>query len=105
MAFAHQAGSLSRVQSLCNSPAGEVTQALRGGSPHMRRLHALWAVAGAAGLLAGAIAPATAGPRSPVTAPRATSTPDVTGSGATSTQTITLITGDTVSVTTGPDGK
>ncbi|MFL5994831.1 MAG: S8 family serine peptidase [Streptomyces sp.] len=71
----------------------------------MRRLHALWAVAGAAGLLAGAIAPATAGPRSPVTAPRATSTPDVTGSGATSTQTITLITGDTVSVTTGPDGK
>ncbi|WP_369029482.1 S8 family peptidase [Streptomyces adonidis] len=71
----------------------------------MRRLHALWAVAGAAGLLAGAIAPATAGPRSPVPTFRATSTPDLTRSGATSTQTVTLITGDTVSVTTGADGK
>ncbi|WP_329269737.1 S8 family peptidase [Streptomyces sp. NBC_01451] len=71
----------------------------------MRRLHALWAVAGAAGLLAGAIAPATAGPRSPVPTSRATSTPDLTRSGATSTQTVTLITGDTVSVTTGADGK
>ncbi|MGW1717815.1 S8 family peptidase [Streptomyces sp. NPDC002156] len=71
----------------------------------MRRLHALWAVAGAAGLLAGAIAPATAGPWSPVPTSRATSTPDLTRSGATSTQTVTLITGDTVSVTTGADGK
>ncbi|MEU0068141.1 S8 family serine peptidase [Streptomyces sp. NPDC006332] len=71
----------------------------------MRRLHALWAVAGAAGLLAGAIVPATAGPRSPVATSSATSTPDLTGSGATSTQTVTLITGDTVSVTAGPDGK
>ncbi|MFF3378424.1 S8 family serine peptidase [Streptomyces sp. NPDC002680] len=71
----------------------------------MRRLHALWAVAGAAGLLAGAIVPATAGPRSPVPTSRATSTPDLTRSGATSTQTVTLITGDTVSVTTGADGK
>ncbi|MGW1778223.1 S8 family serine peptidase [Streptomyces sp. NPDC002143] len=75
----------------------------------MRRLHALWAVAGAAGLVAGAIAPVAAGPGSPVTEPGATSpqsvtTPD-TRQGATSTQTVTLITGDTVSLTTGADGK
>jgi len=82
----------------------------------MRRLHALWSAAGAAGLLAGAIAPASAGPFSPAATSRATSTPDLTGSGAapvrsgavtgaTKTQTVTLITGDTVSLTAGPDGK
>ncbi|MGW0941118.1 S8 family peptidase [Streptomyces sp. NPDC002623] len=75
----------------------------------MRRLHALWAVAGAAGMVAGAIAPAAAGPGSPATEPGTTSpqsvtTPD-TRQGATSTQTVTLITGDTVSLTTGADGK
>ncbi|MFI1030663.1 S8 family peptidase [Streptomyces sp. NPDC020951] len=74
----------------------------------MRRLHALWAVAGAAGLVAGAVAPAAAGPGSPVTepgaSPQSVTTPD-TRQGATSTQTVTLITGDTVSLTTGADGK
>ncbi|MEV1065542.1 S8 family serine peptidase [Streptomyces sp. NPDC050263] len=75
----------------------------------MRRLHALWAVAGAAGLVAGAVAPATAGSVSSVTEPGATSpqsvtTPDIR-QGATSTQTVTLITGDTVSLTKGADGK
>ena len=67
----------------------------------MRRLHALWAVAGMAGLLAGAITPATAVPGSPVTTPV---TPH-TGPSTTHPQTVTLITGDTVSLTTGPDGK
>ncbi|UIX30180.1 S8 family peptidase [Streptomyces sp. GQFP] len=66
----------------------------------MRRLHALWAVAGAAGLVAGAIAPAAAGPVSPVT-----TTPKSTGTVAVPAQTVTLITGDTVSLTTGADGK
>ncbi len=75
----------------------------------MRRLHALWAVAGAAGLVAGAVAPAAAGPVPPVTEPGAlrpqsAATP-VTGQGATSTQIVTLITGDTVSLTAGPDGR
>ncbi|MGW1787144.1 S8 family serine peptidase, partial [Streptomyces sp. NPDC002143] len=65
----------------------------------MRRLHALWAVAGAAGLLAGAVTPAAADPASPLTQPGTTRAPH------TDTQTVTLITGDTVSVTTGPDGK
>lgn len=65
----------------------------------MRRLHALWAVAGAAGLLAGAVTPAAAGPASPLDQPGTTQAPH------TDTQTVTLITGDTVSVTTGPDGK
>uniref|UniRef100_A0AAU1ZWF7 S8 family serine peptidase n=1 Tax=Streptomyces sp. NBC_00093 TaxID=2975649 RepID=A0AAU1ZWF7_9ACTN len=65
----------------------------------MRRLHALWAVAGAAGLLAGAVTPAAAGPVSPTIQPGSTQTPH------TDTQTVTLITGDTVSVTTGPDGR
>ncbi|WP_371663209.1 S8 family serine peptidase [Streptomyces sp. NBC_00280] len=75
----------------------------------MRRLHALWAVAGAAGLVAGAIVPAAAGPVSPVTEPGATrpqsATTPTTQQGATSTQTVTLITGDTVSLTVGADGK
>ncbi|WP_328501234.1 S8 family serine peptidase [Streptomyces sp. NBC_00457] len=71
----------------------------------MRRLHALWAVAGAAGLLAGAITPAMAGPESPVTEPGATPVPSVTAPGTTSTQTVTLITGDTVTLTTAADGK
>ncbi|MER6959525.1 S8 family serine peptidase [Streptomyces sp. NPDC000618] len=65
----------------------------------MRRLHALWAVAGAAGLLAGAVTPAAADPAPPLTQPDTTRAPRA------DTQTVTLITGDTVSVTTGPDGK
>ncbi|MEU5032114.1 S8 family serine peptidase [Streptomyces milbemycinicus] len=65
----------------------------------MRRLHAFWAVAGAAGLLAGAVTPAAAGPASPLDQPGTTRAPHA------DTQTVTLITGDTVSVTTGPDGK
>ncbi|MFC9431387.1 S8 family serine peptidase [Streptomyces sp. NPDC056987] len=71
----------------------------------MRRLQALWAAAGTAGLLAAAVTPAMAGPESPVTTSRATSTPSLTGSGAPRTQTVTLITGDTVSFTAGPDGR
>ena len=63
----------------------------------MRRLHALWAMTGAAALLAGAVAPSAAAP-----AP-SPDTPSGTAQGT--TQTVTLITGDTVSVTTGPDGK
>ncbi|MFD4605769.1 S8 family serine peptidase [Streptomyces sp. NPDC058464] len=65
----------------------------------MRRLHAFWAVAGAAGLLAGAVTPAAAGPASPLDPPGATRASHA------DTQTVTLITGDRVSVTTGPDGK
>ncbi|MFF7937134.1 S8 family serine peptidase [Streptomyces sp. NPDC007940] len=71
----------------------------------MRRHHAFWAVAGAAGLLAGVITPAAAGPGSQVAAPESTPVRSGTGTGATSTQTVTLITGDTVSLSTGPDGK
>ncbi|WP_105968679.1 S8 family peptidase [Streptomyces geranii] len=66
----------------------------------MRRLHALWAVAGAAGLVAGAITPAAAGPVSPVT-----TTPKGPGTAATSAQTVTLITGDIVSLSAGADGR
>ncbi|MGW1026493.1 S8 family peptidase [Streptomyces sp. NPDC002577] len=67
----------------------------------MRRLHILWAAVGAAaGLLAGAIAPvAAADPRSPATTP---GTSLAKGAGA---RTVTLITGDTVTVTTAADGK
>ncbi|WP_330287161.1 S8 family serine peptidase [Streptomyces sp. NBC_00576] len=66
-------------------------------------------MAGAAGLVAGVVTPAAAGPVSPVTEPGTTgpqsvSTPK-TQQGATSTQTVTLITGDTVSLTTGADGR
>ncbi|MEU9167501.1 S8 family serine peptidase [Streptomyces sp. NPDC048420] len=64
----------------------------------MRRLHALWAVAAAAGLLAGAIPSATAAFGDSVTTPPA-------GPRSTAPQIVTLITGDTVSLTTGPDGK
>jgi len=64
----------------------------------MRRLHALWAVASAAGLLAGAITPATA------TAGPTVST-HLTGPSTAPPQTVTLITGDTVTLTVGPDGK
>ncbi|MFE9648422.1 S8 family serine peptidase [Streptomyces sp. NPDC006365] len=71
----------------------------------MRRLHALWAVAGAAGLLTGAITPAAAGSGLPVTAPDATPVQSGAKTGATNTQTVTLITGDTVSLSAGPDGK
>ncbi|MFE3036357.1 S8 family serine peptidase [Streptomyces canus] len=70
----------------------------------MRRHHAFWAVAGAAGLLTGVITPAAAGSGSRVTAPESTPVRSA-GTGATSTQTVTLITGDTVSLSTGPDGK
>ncbi|GHD79322.1 peptidase [Streptomyces mirabilis] len=63
----------------------------------MRRLHALWAMTGAAALLAGAIAPSAAAP---------TPSPDAPpGTTQGSTRTVTLITGDTVSLTAGPDGK
>jgi len=82
----------------------------------MRRLHALWAVAGAAGLLTGAITPATAGPGASVTMPDATrvqsaatsdaaTTKTGAATGAGTTQTVTLLTGDTVSITSGADGK
>ncbi|MCX4420783.1 S8 family serine peptidase [Streptomyces mirabilis] len=63
----------------------------------MRRLHALWAMTGAAALLAGAVAPSAAAP---------TPSPDAPpGTAHGSTRTVTLITGDTVSLTAGPDGK
>ncbi|MFK0281085.1 S8 family serine peptidase [Streptomyces sp. NPDC090499] len=68
----------------------------------MRRLHALWAVAGAAGLLAGAVMPAASAPGSPVTTPV---TPLTGQSTTTPPQTVTLITGDTVTLTVGPDGR
>ncbi|CAM5555855.1 S8 family peptidase [Streptomyces canus] len=71
----------------------------------MRRHHAFWAVAGAAGLLTGAITPAAAGSGSQVTAPESTPVRSGAGTGATSTQTVTLVTGDTVSLSAGPDGK
>ncbi|MGW6009314.1 S8 family peptidase [Streptomyces sp. NPDC055210] len=64
----------------------------------MRRLQALWAVAGAAGLLAAAVTPTTA-------APDATRVRSAATSDASNTRTVTLITGDTVSLTAGPDGK
>ncbi|MFF3942698.1 S8 family serine peptidase [Streptomyces phaeofaciens] len=64
----------------------------------MRRLHALWAGAAAAGLLAGAIPPAAA-------AFGASVTTSPTGPRAAAPQLVTLITGDTVSLTRGPDGK
>ncbi|MFF7888111.1 S8 family serine peptidase [Streptomyces sp. NPDC020794] len=63
----------------------------------MRRLHALWAMAGAAALLAGAVAPSAA-------APTPSSNPP-TGAAQGITRTVTLLTGDTVSLTAGPDGK
>ncbi|MFF1746397.1 peptidase S8/S53 subtilisin kexin sedolisin, partial [Streptomyces mirabilis] len=63
----------------------------------MRRLHALWAMAGAAALLAGAVAPSAA-------APTPSSNPS-SGAAQGSTRTVTLITGDTVSLTGGADGK
>lgn len=50
-----------------------------------------------------AFTPSTAGPGTPVTEPGTTSATGVTG--ATSTQTATLVTGDTVKLTTGPDGR
>lgn len=71
----------------------------------MRRHHAFWAVAGAAGLLTGVITPAVAGSGSQVTAPESTPVRSGAGAGSTSTQTVTLITGDTVSLSAGPDGK
>ncbi|MET9789594.1 S8 family serine peptidase [Streptomyces canus] len=71
----------------------------------MRRLQALWAVAGTAALLTGAITPAAAGSESTVTVPDATPVPSGARAGSTNTQTVTLITGDTVSLTVGPDGK
>lgn len=63
----------------------------------MRRLHALWAMTGAAALLAGAVAPSAAAPIPSPDAPP--------GAAQGSTRTVTLITGDTVSLTAGPDGK
>ncbi|MFC8195805.1 S8 family serine peptidase [Streptomyces sp. NPDC057298] len=79
----------------------------------MRRLHALWAVAGTAGLLAAAVTPATAGPGGPATTSDATTRAGAgtgaAGAGAETragtTKTVTLLTGDTVSLTAGPDGK
>lgn len=71
----------------------------------MRRHHALWAVAGAAGLLTGTITPAAAGSGSQVTAPDSTAVRSGAETGATTTQTVTLITGDTVSLSVGPDGR
>ncbi|MGW0757680.1 S8 family peptidase [Streptomyces sp. NPDC002814] len=71
----------------------------------MRRLHALWAVAGAAGLLTGAIMPAAAGSGLPVSAPDTTPVQSGAKTGAPNQQTVTLVTGDTVSLTTSPDGK
>ncbi len=71
----------------------------------MRRLHALWAVAGAAGLLTGVITPATAGSGPRVTAPDAPPARGSAETAATKTQTVTLITGDTVTLSVGPDGK
>ncbi|CAM5288019.1 Peptidase S8 OS=Streptomyces alboniger OX=132473 GN=CP975_10920 PE=3 SV=1 [Streptomyces alboniger] len=71
----------------------------------MRRHHALWAVAGAAGLLTGTVTPAAAGSGSQVTAPDSTTVRSGAATGATTTQTVTLITGDTVSLSFGPDGK
>ncbi|MEE1758653.1 S8 family serine peptidase [Streptomyces sp. SP18BB07] len=68
----------------------------------MRRLHTLGAVAGAAGLLAAAITPATADPG---TAPGTSTGTSTDASSAPTTRTVTLITGDTVSLTAGPDGK
>ncbi|MEV7870048.1 S8 family serine peptidase [Streptomyces sp. NPDC088124] len=71
----------------------------------MRRLHAFWAVAGAAGLLAVGVAPAAAGPRAPVTEPGAPNARGAAPAGAPDPRTVTLVTGDTVSLTSGPDGK
>ncbi|MFE7834904.1 S8 family serine peptidase [Streptomyces sp. NPDC057474] len=74
----------------------------------MRRLHALWAVAGTTGLLVAAVTPAAAGPDGSATKTDPT-TRTVAGAGAGAragtTQTVTLLTGDTVSLTAGPDGK
>ncbi|QUW78975.1 S8 family serine peptidase [Streptomyces mirabilis] len=63
----------------------------------MRRLHVLWAMAGAAALLAGAVAPSAAAPTPSSNPPR--------GAAQGSTRTVTLITGDTVSLTGDADGK
>ncbi|MFJ5304624.1 S8 family peptidase [Streptomyces sp. NPDC088350] len=63
----------------------------------MRRLHALCTLAGTAALLAGAIVPSAAAPPSASDAP--------SGAAQGSTRTVTLITGDTVSLTVGADGK
>ncbi|MCX4853945.1 S8 family serine peptidase [Streptomyces canus] len=71
----------------------------------MRRLQALWGVAGTAALLTGVITPAAAGSVSTVTVPDATPVPSGATAGSTNTQTVTLITGDTVSLTVGPEGK
>ncbi|MER5200746.1 hypothetical protein ACWD3J_45225 [Streptomyces sp. NPDC002755] len=71
----------------------------------MRRLHTLWAAAGAAGLLTGAITPATAGSGLQVTAADAPPGQSSAESAATKTQAVTLFTGDVVSLSVGPDGK
>ncbi|MDQ1064922.1 S8 family serine peptidase [Streptomyces canus] len=71
----------------------------------MRRLHALGVVAGAAGLLTGAITPAAAGSGPRVTAPDAPPVRSSAETAAAKTQTVTLITGDTVSLSVGPGGK
>ncbi|MFE7761741.1 S8 family serine peptidase [Streptomyces sp. NPDC057438] len=77
----------------------------------MRRLHTLGAAAGAAGLLAAAITPATAGPGIADARTRAIGIGSATGGGTTgpvsapTSRTVTLITGDTVSITPGPDGR
>ncbi|MFD4716191.1 S8 family serine peptidase [Streptomyces sp. NPDC058430] len=71
----------------------------------MRRHHAFWAVAGAAGLLTSAITPAAAGAGAQVTVQESTPVHSGAQAGATRTQNVTLITGDTVTLSAGPDGK
>ncbi|WP_327748286.1 S8 family serine peptidase [Streptomyces europaeiscabiei] len=71
----------------------------------MRRLHTLGAVAGAAGLLAAAITPATAGPGSESDSGSASGGGNTGAARPSTTQAVTLITGDTVSLTAGPDGR
>ncbi|MDX2551721.1 S8 family serine peptidase [Streptomyces stelliscabiei] len=77
----------------------------------MRRLHTLGAAAGAAGLLAAAITPATAGPGIADAHTRAIGIGSAIGGGtagpasAPTSRTVTLITGDTVTLTPGPDGR
>ncbi|MCQ4207557.1 S8 family serine peptidase [Streptomyces longispororuber] len=71
----------------------------------MRRHHAFWAVAGATGLLTSVITPAAAGAGAQVTAEESTPVHSGDQAGATRTQIVTLITGDTVTLSAGPDGK
>ncbi|MEV6107774.1 S8 family serine peptidase [Streptomyces sp. NPDC051940] len=71
----------------------------------MRKHHAFWAVAGAAGLLTSTITPAAAGAGAQVTAAQSTSVQGGAQADGARSQTVTLITGDTVTLSAGPDGK